>query len=187
MRHGPNSNNRPNCPNYAPRGKAKFYGNYLTIKGFGHNSYFVYSKQKIMKNKSLILVLSLLILSMTYSCKDKADDKETSQMQKVLAIHDEVMPKMGTIGKLVGELDQKIENNAHPENLITAREDLKSAHKAMMDWMKGFGNRFDGDEIMKGKALTEEKQKWLDEEEIKVNELRDHINSSIKKAEELLK
>jgi len=139
-----------------------------------------------MRNKSLILILSLLIAS-TYSCKDKTESGETTQMKAVLAIHDEVMPKMGTIGKLVGELDQKIEGNTNVEDLIAVREDLKAAHKAMMDWMKGFGNRFDGDEIMKGKALTEEKQKWLDEEEAKVKVLREHINSSIEKAENLLK
>src|SRR5690606_2372845 len=139
-----------------------------------------------MRNKSLILILSLLIVSI-YSCKDKTEGGDTTQMKAVLAIHDEVMPKMGTIGKLIGELDQKIEDNVHVDDLIAAREDLKAAHKAMMDWMKGFGNRFDGDEIMKGKALTEEKQKWLDEEETKVKALREHINSSIKNAEDLLK
>ena len=139
-----------------------------------------------MNNKSLLLILSLLIVS-AYSCKEKMGNTETSQMKEVLAIHDEVMPKMGTIGKLVGELDQKIESDSLSENFITAREDLRSAHKAMMDWMKGFGDRFDGDEIMKGKALTEEKQKWLDEEEVKVKALREHINSSIEKAENLLK
>lgn len=139
-----------------------------------------------MKNKSLLLILSLIIVS-TYSCKQKMENKETSQMQEVLAIHDEVMPKMGTIGKLVGELDLKIEDDSLSENFVSAREDLRSAHKAMMDWMKGFGDRFDGDEIMKGKALTEEKQKWLDEEEVKVKALREQINSSIEKAEKLLK
>ena len=138
-----------------------------------------------MKNKSLILILSLMMAS-TYSCKDKKGSGETTQMKEVLAIHDEVMPKMGTIGKLVGELDKKIEKDTSANDLVMAREDLQAAHKAMMDWMKGFGNRFDGDEIMKGKALTQEKQKWLDEEETKVKALREHINSSIEKAENLL-
>lgn len=108
-------------------------------------------------------------------------------MKEVLAIHDEVMPKMGSISKLMGELDKKIETNTHTDDFIAAREGLKMAHKAMMDWMKGFGSRFDSDEIMKGKALTAEKQKWLAEEKIKVNLLREQINSSIQKAEDLLK
>jgi len=135
------------------------------------------------KNK-LILVLSLLI-AFTYSCKDK--NNEVSQMKEVMAIHDELMPKMGTIGELVSQLDEVMTNDASSDNYAAAREDLKASHKAMMDWMKGFGDRFDGDEILKGKTLSEEKQKWLDEEETNVKALRDQINSSIKKAEELLK
>lgn len=108
-------------------------------------------------------------------------------MKDVMAIHDEVMPKMGTIGQLVSELDQKITNDTSSNDYVTAKEDLKAAHKAMMDWMKNFGDRFDGDEILKGKALTEEKQKWLDEEETKVKALKEQINSSIEQAQDLLK
>jgi hypothetical protein len=65
--------------------------------------------------------------------------------------------------------------------------DLQAAHKSMMDWMKGFGDRFDSEEILKGKALSPEKQLWLDEEEIKVKEMRDQVNSSIEYAEKLLR
>ncbi|MCK0146299.1 hypothetical protein MWU78_11645 [Arenibacter sp. F26102] len=137
-----------------------------------------------MTKKNLILILSILI-SVTYSCKEK--NNEGSQMKEVMAIHDELMPKMGTIGKLISQLDEEITNDESSNDHAAAREDLKAAHKAMMDWMKGFGNRFDGDEILKAKALTDEKQKWLDEEETKVKALRDQINSSIKKAEDLLK
>ncbi len=137
-----------------------------------------------MTKKHIILFLSALI-TLTYSCKE--ENKENSQMKQVMAIHDEVMPKMGTIGKLVSQLDEKITNDPASDSLADAREDLKAAHKAMMDWMKGFGERFDGDEILKGKALTPEKQKWLDEEEAKVKALRDQINTSISRAQELLK
>ena len=137
-----------------------------------------------MTKKKLILILSVVI-AVAYSCKDQ--NKENSQMKGVMAVHDEVMPKMGTIGKLISQLDEKISNDAASEDYVTAREELKASHKAMMDWMKGFGDRFDGDEILNGKVLTEEKQKWLDEEEAKVKTLRDQINSSVKKAEALLK
>jgi hypothetical protein len=58
--------------------------------------------------------------------------------------------------------------------------------KYMMDWMKGFGNRFESDEILNGKELTEQKQIWLDEEEEKVKVLRKQINSSIENAQKIL-
>ncbi|MCM4163890.1 MULTISPECIES: hypothetical protein [unclassified Arenibacter] len=136
-----------------------------------------------MTKKKLILILSVII-AVAHSCKDQ--NKENSQMKDVMAVHDEVMPKMGTIGQLVSELDQKITNDAYSKDYVVAKEELKAAHKAMMDWMKGFGDRFDGDEILKGKALTEEKQKWLDEEEAKVKKLKEQINSSIKQAQDVL-
>ena len=52
--------------------------------------------------------------------------------------------------------------------------------------MKGFGERFDHEEIMNGKELTAEKKEWLLEEEVKVNELKEQINNSIAKAERML-
>ena len=136
-----------------------------------------------MTKKKLILILSVII-AVAYSCKDQ--NKENSQMKDVMAVHDEVMPKMGTISQLVSELDEKITNDTSTNDYVAAKEELKAAHKAMMDWMKSFGDRFDGDEILNGKALTEEKQKWLDEEEAKVKALKEQINSSIKQAQDLL-
>ena len=58
--------------------------------------------------------------------------------------------------------------------------------KYIMDWMHGFGSRFDSDEILNGKELTEQKQIWLDEEEEKAKALREQSNSSIENAKKIL-
>ncbi|MRI01928.1 hypothetical protein GH721_15400 [Kriegella sp. EG-1] len=136
--------------------------------------------------KKIIPFILLFFAIITFSCKEKKS-AETNQISKVMAIHDEVMPKMGTIGKMVGELTE-LENDSTNINkeYEKARKDLQEAHKSMMDWMKGFGDRFDSDEILNGKALTEEKQKWLNEEEEKVNAVKEKINTSIENAEKLL-
>ena len=138
---------------------------------------------------SKFTLASVLILFTMTNCKQKTNDLsiEKSQMQEVLAIHDEVMPKMGTIGNLISQLDEQLTATDSTEAFVTASQDLKDSHKAMMDWMKTFGERFDSDEILKGKALSEEKQHYLDEEEAKIKTLRDNMNSSIKNAQELLK
>ncbi|MBM1104846.1 hypothetical protein JQC67_01730 [Aurantibacter crassamenti] len=137
--------------------------------------------------KKNILYILFVISIVTYSCKE-GKSTETNQMNKVMAIHDEVMPEMGTIAKLVGEL-KALENDSTniDKGYEQARIDLQNAHKSMMDWMKGFGDRFDSDEILNGKTLSTEKQKWLDEEENKVNAVKEQINSSIENAEKLLK
>ena len=104
-----------------------------------------------------------------------------------MAIHDEVMPKMGKLGKLVGELKEKIDTTETGKQYESAMKDLQEANRSMMDWMMNFGDRFDSDEILDGKALTEQKQLWLNEEEEKVKKLKEQINSSIARAEALLK
>jgi len=108
-------------------------------------------------------------------------------MELVMQIHDEVMPKMGTLGKLVGELNPKIDSTEVGQKYEAAVKDLQESHKSMMTWMRGFGERFDSDEILNGKRLTPQKQEWLNDEEEKVKALREQINSSIEKAENLLK
>lgn len=121
------------------------------------------------------------------SCKqEKKASEGPTQMENVMAIHDEVMPKMGKLGKLVGELKSKVDTTEVGQTYEVAMKDLQAANTAMMDWMVNFGNRFDSAEILDGKALTEQKQIWLDEEEEKVKALKEQINSSIEKAESLL-
>lgn len=137
-----------------------------------------------MKN---YVYLTILLLTLSFSCKEKEKEVEgPSQMEQVMAIHDEVMPKMSTLGKLVGELNTKIDTTESGLKYEAAMKDLQAAHNSMMDWMKGFGDRFDSDEILNGKALSDEKQKWLDLEEVKVKDLKEQINSSIANAEALL-
>ncbi|MFK7811140.1 MAG: hypothetical protein AB8B59_01525 [Maribacter sp.] len=137
--------------------------------------------------KKYILVLASVIFVLSLSCKEeKKESPESNQMEQVMNIHDEVMPKMGKIGSLVSQLRKKIDSDQGGAEEKKAMEDLQDANKSMMDWMQGFGNRFDSDEIMNGKTLTEEKKQWLNEEEEKVNLVKEKINTSIANAEALL-
>ncbi len=134
--------------------------------------------------RALVLILCLAVI---FSCKDKGKEAEaTSQMEQVMMIHDEVMPKMGKLSKLVAELKSKVDTTAQGKNYELAMKELQDSHKSMMQWMQGFGDRFDSDEILNGKTLSPQKKEWLDEEEEKVRALKEQINSSIEKAETLL-
>ncbi|NJB71189.1 outer membrane translocation and assembly module TamA [Saonia flava] len=138
-----------------------------------------------MKKINFIVILITLL---ALSCKkDKKEIEEPTQMEQVMAIHDEVMPKMSVIGKLVGELNDKVDSTEIGLKYEAAKRDLQASHKTMMDWMQGFGDRFNSDEILNGKELTAEKQEWLSEEEEKVKALKEQINKSIEQAEALLK
>jgi len=145
-----------------------------------------------LKNKSMFKHLHklclIMILLFSLSCKqEKKAEEGPTQMEEVMMVHDEVMPKMGTISKLVAELKAKVDTTSTGMEYETAMKDLQNSNKLMMDWMMGFGDRFDSDEILNGKELTAQKLEWLDEEQEKVNALKEEINSSIERAEKLLK
>ena len=103
-----------------------------------------------------------------------------------MTAHDEVMAKMPHLVKLINALQPKADSTKTGQKHQDAIDGLKSSNKSMMTWMQGFGNRFTADEMLKGKALSEEKQQWLAEEKKKVEALDKKITSSIKKAEKLL-
>lgn len=134
--------------------------------------------------RKIILLITIALTAFAPSCKEK---KEPTQMKEVMAVHDEVMPKMGHLGKLVGEL-KGMENDSTEigKQYKEARIDLQDANKAMMNWMQNFGDRFTPDEILKGADLSEQKKQWLNEEEEKVKALREQINLSIQQGEKLL-
>ena len=118
--------------------------------------------------------------------KKETPDQDPNQMEVVLAVHDEVMPRMSEIGRLVARLKPMADSTETGLPYLKAMKDLQDAHQAMMDWMKGFGDRFDHAEIMEGKALSAEKKEWLAEEEVKVRAMRDQVVESIAAAEALL-
>ena len=120
------------------------------------------------------------------ACKEEKKETSPSQMEQVMAIHDEVMPKMGQLGKLVGQLKPMADSLGTDSPQAKAMRDLQDANKSMMDWMQGFVERFEPEELMDGKELSDEKKQWLNEEEEKVKEVKEKINSSIANAEALL-
>jgi hypothetical protein len=142
--------------------------------------------------KKIVILLSL-ITSLAVSCKGEPSKLNTETkvinpytMEGVMAVHDEVMPKMGRIAKLSSAL--KPLADASPEGPeAKAIEDLKVAHEAMMTWMKEIGDTFTHEEIMKGAALSDEKKEALRIEADKIAEVKDLMLKSIANAEDLLK
>lgn len=136
-----------------------------------------------MKKFPILLVICLCIF---ISCKEEKKDNSPTQMEQVMAIHDEVMPKMNYLGKLVGQLKPMADSLGMESPQAKAMLDLQDANKSMMDWMQGFGTRFEPNEIMEGEELSQEKKQWLNEEEEKIKEVKEKINTSIANAEALL-
>ncbi|MEM6892555.1 MAG: hypothetical protein AAF554_02625 [Bacteroidota bacterium] len=136
-----------------------------------------------MKN---VITILFLVTVFCIGCKDAKKEEELTQMEQVMAIHDEVMPKMGRLGELVGQLKEKVDTTEAGKQYEAAMLDLQKSNEDMMQWMMGFGDRFDSEEILEGKTLTDQKKAWLAEEEVKVMKLKETINQNIEKAEMLL-
>ncbi|MBC2837958.1 hypothetical protein H7F20_01315 [Robiginitalea sp. SC105] len=118
--------------------------------------------------------------------KKQETDTGSDRMAEVVAIHDEAMNEMKTISKLVAELKPIADSTGAGSPYQKAMTDLQDAYQSMMDWMRGFGDRFDHEEVMKGKALSPEKKEWLEEEMVKVQAMRDKVLGSIERAREVL-
>lgn len=134
--------------------------------------------------------LSLFFLSLLlfFSCQENPkDSQQYAQMSRILAIHDEVMPEMGTISGLIGQLEPKFLADSTLVNYGAAVEDLKQANGAMMQWMMDFSEEFTTDEIMGKTQIDEQKQELLDRYEDSANRLKDRMLGAIEKAQETLK
>lgn len=98
--------------------------------------------------KQLILLSAIALLC--FACgKDKDQEKVLNLETEVLAIHDEVMPKMQDIETLKATLSQKVQNIDSLQNVgvsgnnlaeqrikaVDLKQRLEESDKLMMDWM----------------------------------------------------
>ncbi|MDH7448328.1 hypothetical protein [Aquimarina sp. 2201CG14-23] len=143
-----------------------------------------------MKNSNIHYILCILGLLVFFSCNQlsKEEQEFDTLMQKIIDVHDEVMPKMGQMSTLIKELESKIDTTSQGKNYAKAQKDLKDSYDFMMDWMSDFSTKFPyGEEnTADDKEKFNTKMKMLEQEEIEVNKLRDQINSSIDQADKLL-
>ena len=131
------------------------------------------------------LVFAFLIGVFISSCGPDKKAIESAKFDEVMAVHDEVMPKMSNIRKLKKALQDKAEMLA-PEDSTGAQQDaiaemvveLEAASESMMVWMRNFSEP--GEE-----ASHEEVLKFYDEEMSKVMEVREKMLNAIEKAESM--
>jgi len=141
-------------------------------------------QKHICMKRCYIFLFTLL----TFSCNQlsKEEQQFDALMQNVIEVHDEVMPKMGEISSLIQKLELKIDTTTNGKLHAKAQQDLKDSYDFMMNWMTGFSEKFPHTEEKKVSKDILDQIKLLKEEEIKVGELRNQINTSIKNANTLL-
>lgn len=137
-------------------------------------------------NLATIIFAAILILN---ACKNKEAEtavEETSQMESVMATHDEIMPYMSEIGQLIRQLEEGMDSTQDDDARMGVIADLKSANEDMMTWMMEFGDDFDSEEVLDGKPLNEDKTQKLIAYEKSIDQLREDMQQSMKKAKSYL-
>ena len=143
---------------------------------------------KTLKAITLSLIIGLTIVSCA-----KKESKEAQEFNNafkdVMAVHDEVMPKMNEMGKLSSELKAKVDTTSTDNTYQQALDSLGNAHKSMMKWMEDFSNEFPyAEDRLKGKTTEDilNDIKALKKEKEKVDNVRNAVNGSINNAKAVL-
>ena len=138
--------------------------------------------------KKAPIVLFILLCVSIYSCGPKISENELLK-EKVIQVHDEVMPKIGALKsnqKVLNEKAAELEESEDSENLQkqisglkAAASDCEKAYDEMFVWMRQFETDLDG-------MSDEEAKAYLEKELLKVEKVKKDILLAIEKSEALL-
>ena len=101
---------------------------------------------------------------------------------KVIAVHDEVMPKLRMISDLKGEIEERMKSSLDSitfNHYLQLMQELDAADESMWVWMRAFNS--DIENLPLDSALN-----YLEAEQRKVDEVAERINSSITAAQKAL-
>lgn len=158
------------------------------IKFFDRQALISPRKFNKMRTKLFIILSGVYLL---IGCNTEANKKQKEQKlaEEVIAIHDEVMPKMDQIFKLRKELkdlnNQFIADAEAMQGFDTGKSKLLILHldssdKIMMNWMHNYNGG-------QGLYSHEEVMSYLEDEKKKITHVKEFTDKSIEEAREFLK
>lgn len=91
----------------------------------------------------------LLLLIVAFSCQSAGENEIKILKDEVMAVHDEVMPKMGELRRtrksLMLQADSLLQiDSLRSAELSTLAAEIESANEGMMQWMRAFEPDFEG-------------------------------------------
>ena len=126
------------------------------------------------------IIITITLLATLTACQKNTEDKQKIMINEVMAVHDEIMPKMDDIMSLKSSLDSVIKvspDSAKAKQLYSA---LDVADNQMMDWMENYDS-----ESVKGKS-EEEINKYFADQKTKITEVKVLTDKSIEEAKGFL-
>jgi hypothetical protein len=132
--------------------------------------------------------LILILVVFFQSCGNKQLEENKLLREKIIAIHDEVMPKMGQLKSLEKSAVQRTEELQNSESFDLAKIDslktlalkLNKAYEGMFVWMRQYSTE-------DGEQSPEQVKAYLDEQFLLVSKVNEDIKSALEEAEGTLK
>ncbi len=127
--------------------------------------------------KGMIMIAGLVL--MLGACSDPKQEKVTELRKRAIEVHDEVMPRMGEIMEVSGQLKKyretvvidSLDSTGAARLVFTERiGDLETAHEAMMAWMADYDPTYEVDHPIDSAIVYYEAQIGLIEEVKRVME-----------------
>lgn len=141
-----------------------------------------------MKGKSIFLAL-ILALGACGNSDSRGDDCTSDECQKqraydkVIAVHDEVMPKLSQVSELKEKIEEKMQNSSDSTQInsyLLLMQNLDAADKAMWTWMRAFDSDIETWPL--DSALH-----YLATEQKKIEQVAEQINTSLDEANKVIK
>ena len=139
-----------------------------------------------MKIARISLIFGLMLIFQ--SCGSGQVEENAKKRAEVIAIHDEVMPKMGQLKSLEKSALGLVEELSAMESVDTVKVqslkdlavELDQAYEGMFVWMRQY-------EVEDGERTPEEIKTYLDEQLLKVNQVNVEIKAALEQAGTQLK
>lgn len=130
--------------------------------------------------KNLLLLTTLFFLA---ACGPSQKEELQQLKDEVIAIHDEVMPKMGELRRtrkdLLLQADSLMETDTdRAAMLTTVADEIADANESMMEWMRAFEPEFEG--------TDEEIRQYLEDQKIAIQEVKENMNGALAKGKDVL-
>ncbi len=141
-----------------------------------------------MKNTFLLFIITVLISACGTGSRETSEQQlEGKKWDEVMANHDVVMPMMGTTHKVRKALKAIQSSKGTLEQPVAASitkmlTDLDKADESMMDWMQNYQKL---GKLQSSKSHVEI-MKYLDSEEVKINKVKELMDSSIAAGQEFV-
>ena len=120
--------------------------------------------------------LTLLFIALVVACSPSKENELKTLKDEVMAIHDEVMPKIGDLRKVRMELESLSDSlmatdSTRAMELSSLAADISDASEGMMVWMRNYEPEFEGTE--------EEIKAYLEGQKVSIQKVKEDMLESM--------